>query len=108
MPRLLLIAPETSYRIAPYLTAAHDMGLQVWLAAHGPAMPSYLPRAQGIRIDLREPDSALGTILSALPGGLDGVVATDDSTVELAAEVAEALDLPHNPVSAAACSRRRR
>jgi biotin carboxylase len=102
---LLLIAPETSYRIVPYLNAADDMGLEVWLAAHGPAMPSSL---RGIHIDLRALDVALETILCAVRAHeFDGVVATDDSTVELGARVCEALNLPHNPVSAATCSRRK-
>ncbi len=108
MPRLLLVAPETSYRIAPYLDAALDMGLEVWLAAHGPAMPYHPRLSQGIHIDLADLDTAFETILAALgKSNIDGVVATDDSTVELAARVAAALDLPHNPVSAAACSRRK-
>jgi biotin carboxylase len=109
MHRLLLIAPETSYRTASYLVAAHDVGLDVWLAAHGPTMPSHPGLSQGIHIDLREPDAALETIVVAVDarGGVDGVVATDDSTVELAARVAAVLGLPHNPVSAAACSRRK-
>ncbi len=108
MPRLLLIAPETSYRIAPYLNAARDMRLDVWLAAHGPTMPSDPRLKCGIHIDLREPDAAVEMILGAVGArGIDGVVATDDNTVELAAKVAEALGLPHNPVSAAVYSRRK-
>jgi biotin carboxylase len=108
VPSILLIAPETSYRIAPYLNTARDMGLDVWLVAHGPALPTNSKLFQSIHIDLHQPDAAVETILAAA-GGRDiaGVVATDDSTVEIAANVAAALNLPHNPLSAAACSRRK-
>ncbi len=108
MSRVLFIAPQTSYRIAPYLNAAQELGLEALLAAHGPAMPSSPQCSQGIHIDLRQPDAAVGTIHAAVRARpIDGIVATDDSTVELAARVAAALNLPHNPVSAAAYSRRK-
>jgi biotin carboxylase len=108
MPRLLLVAPETSYRIAPYLSAARGMGLDVWLAAHGPPLPTCVRCFQGIHINLHDPDNAVASILSAVgERGLSGVVATDDATAEVAARVAHAFDLPHNPPSAALCTRRK-
>ncbi len=108
MPRLLLVAPETSYRIAPYLSAARSMGLDVWLAAHGPALPIRARHFQGIHINLHEPDNAVMSILSALDKRRPvGVIATDDGAVEVAARVAHAFDLPHNPPSAAQYTRRK-
>jgi biotin carboxylase len=106
-PRLLLIAPHSSYRIVPYLNAAAQLGIDVLVASTSEhSLVSAV--AEGLRIDLGDPDAALARILQT--AGLRsyaGVVATDDGVVALAARVAEALGLPHNPLDAATLTQRK-
>jgi biotin carboxylase len=105
-PRLLLIAPPGSYRTAAYLQTARDLGVDVLVASEGRhSLVSEI--AAGLHVDLHNPD-ALQILLQANQlRPFSGVVATDDSSVELASRIAEALDLPHNPPHAAKLSRRK-
>lgn len=106
-PRLLLIAPHSSYRIVPYLKAAEQLGIDVLVASTSEhSLVSAV--AEGLRIDLDDPEAAFQRILrSAEQRSYAGVVATDDSVVPLAARVAQALGLPHNPPEAAALTQRK-
>ena len=105
--RLLLIAQPNSYRIAPYLAAAHDMGLQVLIASHGEHSLTTEVN-QGLNIDLDDHDAALQKILhEARLRPFAGIIGSDDSTVELAAHAAHRLGLPHNPPQAARLTRRK-
>ncbi len=105
--RLLLIAQPNSYRIAPYIKAAHQMGMEILIASRGEY--SLITEVhEGLNIDFDKPDEAIGLILEeAKKKPFSGVLGSDDSTVELAARVAEKLDLPHNPPDAARASRRK-
>ncbi|MDE2089551.1 MAG: ATP-grasp domain-containing protein [Gammaproteobacteria bacterium] len=106
-PRVLLIAPHSSYRIAPYLQGAQQLGLDLVVASQG--KHSLVPEiAHGLQIDLAHPQRALELILQAAAlHPLAGVIGTDDATVELASRAAQALGLPHNPPEAARLSRRK-
>jgi biotin carboxylase len=105
--RVLLIAPHSSYRIAPYINAARQLGADVLIASQGEySLVSEI--AAGLRIDLQQPDEALRLILAAArQQPFAAVLGTDDSTVELASRVAAALGLPHNPPQAAHITRRK-
>ena len=105
--RFLLIAQPNSYRIAPYIKAAKQMGMDVLIASKGEY--SLITEVhEGLHIDLDNPDHALTVILKeARKRPFSGVLGSDDSTVELAARVAQALNLPHNKPSAAQASRRK-
>ena len=105
--RFLLIAQPNSYRIAPYIKAAKQMGMDVLIASKGEY--SLITEVhEGLHIDLDDPDHALTVILKeARKRPFSGVLGSDDSTVELAARVAQALNLPHNKPSAAQASRRK-
>ena len=105
--RLLLIAQPDSYRIAPYLNAARHMGLEVLIASRG--QHSLVAEvSEGLHVDLADSKAALATILNeAEQRPFSGVLGSDDSTVELAARVAQSLDLPHNKPEAAEASRRK-
>jgi biotin carboxylase len=83
------------------------MGLEVLVASRGEySLVSEVH--DGIHIDLDDHDAALELILGeAGKAPFSGVLGSDDSTVELAARVAEALRLPHNPPHAARISRRK-
>lgn len=106
-PRLLLIAPHSSYRITPYLNAAQKLGVDVLVASTSEhSLVSAV--ADGLRIDLENPRHTLTSILSAArKQPFLGVIATDDTTVTLAAQVAEALGLPHNPPAAVQLTQRK-
>jgi biotin carboxylase len=77
------------------------MGLNVLIASRGEhSLTSEVHH--GLHVDLDNPDSALSDILEvARRAPFAGVLGSDDSTVELAASVAEALSLPHNPPASA-------
>lgn len=102
-----LIAPATSYRIAAYQQAAESLGVNLLLASQGEL--SMLPSdKRGISIDLRAPAAAVKRLCElARLVSPSAVLATDDSTVELAALVAQALGLPHNSPYASRISRRK-
>ena len=99
--RVLLLSVATSYRVAAYQRAATALGLETLIACDGNhALASEL--YEGISVDLQSVDDTKTRLCrehQARP--FCAVVAVDDATVELASVVAEALGLPHNPVTAA-------
>ncbi|WP_126456659.1 ATP-grasp domain-containing protein [Sulfuriflexus mobilis] len=105
--RLLLLAPHNSYRIAPYLQAAAELGVEVTIASAGKhSLVSAI--SEGLHIDFNDPDAAIALLHSVhLATPFDAVMGSDDHSVELASQVAEALGLPHNPPGAAAIARRK-
>jgi biotin carboxylase len=106
-PRVLLISPHSSYRIAPYLHAAQRLGLDLLIASEGRhSLVSEV--AEGVHVDLASPEAALQTVLQATRARpVTGVFGSDDATVELASRAAHALGLPHNPPDAARYTRRK-
>lgn len=104
---LLLISHHNSYRIAPYIKAAKNLGLKVTIASQG-KHSLVTEVAHGIHVDFKDTDSALDEILQAhRKTPFSGVLGSDDQTVELAASAAKALNLPHNPPKAALYSHRK-
>jgi len=106
-PRLLLIAPHNSYRIAPYLKAAESLGAAVTIASAGEhSLISVI--SQGLHIDFSDPEQALSEILTAAEQTpFDAILGSDDMSVALAAAAAKALGLTHNPPEAALFARRK-
>ncbi len=104
---LLLIAQPSSYRIAPFLQAVRRLGLEVLIASKGEH--SLISEVhQGLHIDLDDLDLSFERIIKRSQiTPFAGVLGSDDSTVELAARVAQALKLPHNPPEAARLTRRK-
>ena len=104
--RLLLIAPPNSYRTVSYLESARRQGVDVLVASEGEhSLVGAI--AAGLHVDLDAPE-ALDLLLQAnLERPFNGVVATDDTTVELGSRIARALKLPHNPPQAAQYSHRK-
>lgn len=83
------------------------MGLQVLIASRGQHSLTTEVN-QGLHIDLDDHDAALSTILAeARRRPFAGIIGSDDSTVELAADVANRLGLPHNPPESARLTRRK-
>jgi biotin carboxylase len=104
-PRLLLITPRYSYRIAAYLQAAETLGMQVTVASDG-AHSLIGALQKGIHLDLQNPQASCDRLLAHEPAP-HGIIATDDNVVELAACVAQGLNLPGNPPSAGRFARRK-
>ncbi len=96
--RLLLIAPPQSYRIGAYLNAARELDVSVEIASTG-KHSLITELARGIHVELNDQQHALETICRAARSSpYDGVIATDDATVGLAARAADALGLKFNSV----------
>ncbi len=105
--RLLLISHHNSYRIAPYIKAAKNLGLEVTIASQG-KHSLVTEVADGIHINFDDNDSVLREIIKAdRIKHFSGILGSDDHTVELAALAARALNLPHNPPEAAQYSHRK-
>jgi len=94
-PRVLLLVPARTYRAADFILAAERMRLDLVVASDG-ALP--LGRAV-IPARSAEIDASARRIL-ARAGVIDAVVAADTPMLVLAATVAAAMGLPHNPVDA--------
>ncbi|MGB5177411.1 MAG: ATP-grasp domain-containing protein [Gammaproteobacteria bacterium] len=102
--RLLLIAPPNSYRTGAYLESARQQGVDVLVASEGKySLVGEI--AGGLHVDLSAPDALDILLEAAREQPFNGVVATDDSTVELGSRIAQALQLPHNEPQAARISR---
>ena len=94
--RVLIIAPHGSYRTAPFIKAANSLNVDVLIASQGEhsIVSDYV---QGLHIDFKDPEQAIDTILTeAKKSSFSGIIGTDDTTTELAAQVAKKLLLPHN------------
>lgn len=109
--RLLLLLPKVSYRADDFLAAADRLGVEVILGSdrchlldeqgaveHGPR--------ESLVLDFLEPEASAEKVAAlAKEKPLDGVVATDDGTTEIAALACRKLGLPHNPPAAARATR---
>jgi biotin carboxylase len=83
------------------------MGLEVLIASRG-EYSLVTEVHNGLHVDLDDLNTSLENILAeASKRPFVGVLGSDDSTVELAAYVAEKLNLPHNPPQAARLTRRK-
>lgn len=106
-PCVLIIAPHGSYRTLAFVAAAERMGIHALIASEGKhsIVSAY---ARGIHIDFRDADAALAILLEvATQHQIVGVIGTDDATTELAAHLAQALQLPHNDPVAVRIARRK-
>ena len=95
-PRVLLLVPARSYRAADFILAAERMRLDLVVASDGA-----LPLGGRPVIPVRPADLEASTRrVLARAGPVDAVVAADTPMLVLAATVAAAMGLPHNPVDA--------
>jgi biotin carboxylase len=106
-PCVLIVAPHGSYRTMPFIAAAERLGIRALIASEGKhsIVSAY---AQGIHINFREEEQALQELLrAAAQHHIIGVIGTDDTTTELAAQLAQVLELPHNDPAAVRIARRK-
>ncbi len=105
-PRVLIITPPHSYRVAAYVEAARVLDCEILVASEGEhSLVAEL--AQGLHLDLSSRQALERLVIEGRAGGFSGVVATDDTVVELAGRVAQALGLRHNSPESARMSRRK-
>ena len=101
MKRVLLLLPTTGYRNDDFVAAARALGVEILAAAnycHRLAPSWGMPPIMALHFD--QPELAVESVLHELGGTLDGVLAVDDSGVELAALISQRLGLPGNPAAA--------
>jgi len=104
MPRVLLVVPTSSYRIADFMQAAEALGVEVAVAAEEDLPLLGVDRF--VRIDCSDPESAAAALADlAATTSIDAIIPVDDSGVVIAAMASELLGLPHNPPAAAAATR---
>jgi biotin carboxylase len=94
--RVLLLVPARTYRAADFLLAAARMGLDLVIGSDG-ALP--LGGRPVIPVNPADPDGSAG-LVTARCGPVAAVIAADTPMLELAAEVAARLGLPHSPAEA--------
>ena len=105
--RLLLLSHHNSYRIAPYIKAAKNLGLEVTIASQG-KHSLVTEVANGMHVDFDNPNAVINEIIKENAiNPFCGILGSDDKTVELAARAAKTLKLPHNPPQAAKTSQRK-
>jgi biotin carboxylase len=106
MPRVLLLLPTTTYRTPDFLSAARKLGVDVTVASEEPSTLGGLNPEGLLTLDFRDPEAcARRSSAFARTHRLDAVVGVDEDTTVIAAVIARALGLPHNPVHAAAAAR---
>ncbi len=94
-PRVLLVAPERSYRTGAFVRAAADLGIELTVASWG--QHPLAINSNGIRLRSECADQAISQIQeTATRHPFSAVIATDDATVPLANGVSEKLGLPTN------------
>ncbi len=105
-PRVLLVTPPHSYRVAAYVQAAHALDCEILVASEG-EYSLVAEIAQGMHLDLSSEQAFRRLVVEGRTRGFSAVVATDDAVVELAGQVARALGLRHNSPHSARISRRK-
>jgi biotin carboxylase len=101
MKRVLLLLPTTGYRNQDFLAAAKKLGVEIVAAAnYCHQLAPFWGLAPVMALHFDRPGQAADTVLRAISGNLDAVLAVDDSGVELAALLSERLGLPGNPAHA--------
>ncbi|MEO6202596.1 MAG: ATP-grasp domain-containing protein [Nitrospirales bacterium] len=109
MPRLLLLLPTTTYRAEAFLEAARRVQVSVTIGIE--RVPESLPVASDdvLLLDVRHPQTAAQTVVEFVRHHpIDAVIGVDDVTAVTAANVAEAIGLPHNSVASVTAARNKR
>lgn len=106
-PRVLLIAPASSYRTAAFCAAAQALGAEVVIASEG-HFPLVESGITGLRVDFRDTQATRRVLHSAVrEAPFQAVLGVDDISAALAAELSADLGLPHNPIAAVRIARRK-
>ena len=105
-PRVLLLAPTTTYRLHPFLEAAGRLGIEVVVGDDRCHMLAEQWGDDSLYMEFSRPKEALETVLEfCRKNPVDTILPVDDRTVKLAAEASVALNLRHNRPDAADAAR---
>ena len=105
-PRLLLLLPSTTYRATAFVEAARRLDVDLTVATDHASVFAAREPERLVTFDFANAARAAGQARAfAAAHPLRAVVGVDDDTVVVAAVIAEALGLPHNPVEAARAAR---
>src|SRR5258707_15727771 len=102
MRRVLLLLPTTTYRTKAFVEAALKLDVDVVAASEQPSTLLSTNPEGLLTLDFNDPDRARDQaqeFASRFP--VDAVIPVDEDTAVVAASIAEALTLGHNPVDAA-------
>ena len=103
---MLLLLPSFTYRAPDFVEAARRLKVDVVVASDRPQALRSIMGDRAVVLDPRRPTEAVEAAVDLARGRpIDAVVAVDDQGVELAARVADALGVSHNPVAAVAATR---
>jgi len=106
MPRLLLLLPASTYRAEAFLDAARKLDLDVTLGLERTAILIDRPQHDWLTLNFSESARSVDAVLEfAAEHAIDAVLGVDDQTAVLAAEIAKALELPHNSVESVSAAR---
>jgi biotin carboxylase len=102
----LLLLPTTTYKTPGFLAAARELQVDVAVASEEPSTLESLNPEGLLTLDFRDPEEcARRAVNFSLKYPVDAVVGVDEDTVVVAAVIARALGLPHNPVHATVAAR---
>ncbi|MGA2382043.1 MAG: ATP-grasp domain-containing protein [Gemmatimonadales bacterium] len=105
-PRLLLLLPSTTYRATAFVEAARRLDLDLTVATDHTSVFAAREPERLVTFDFAHPERAVEQARAfAARHPVRAVVGVDDDTVVVAAAIAAALGLPHNPVEAARAAR---
>lgn len=102
MPRVLLLLPTTTYRTKAFVEAALKLDVDVVAASEQPSTLLNTNLEGLLTLDFSEPARARRQAQEfAARFPVDAIIPVDEDTAVIAASIAEALNLKHNPVDAA-------
>lgn len=100
-PNLLLLIPSDSYRAVDFLSAAAAVGVDVVVACDQHQTLEHRVSGKLLTLNFLDIEASVARVLSfAKKYPIAAVVPTEDRATRLAAALSEALDLPHNALSA--------
>lgn len=103
---VLLVLPSSTYRTRAFMYGAAAEGVELVVASdHRQAMSALVPDTT-LALNFRKPATIPARVREfAANRRFDAVVGVDDNSVYIAALIAEALGLPHNPLPAVMAAR---
>src|SRR5436190_17594512 len=102
MPRVMLLLPTTTYRTKAFLEAAAKLDVDVVAASEEPSTLVKQNPEGLLTLDFSDPARAQHQAQEfAANVPVDAIIPVDEDTAVVAASIARALTLNHNPVDAA-------
>ncbi len=105
-PRLLLLLPSTTYRATAFVEAARRLAIDLTVASDHVSVFAKAEPTGLMALDLDRPERVADAVrVFAAEHPVSAVFGVDDDTAVVAAVIAEALGLPHDPVAATLAAR---